>query len=48
MTFMFENLDVYKSSVDFVDRTYTLCDNLKKMINGLTRSLDAHEETNNQ
>jgi len=27
---MFENLDVYKAAIEFVDRTYTLCDNLKK------------------
>lgn len=27
---MFENLDVYQAAIEFVDRTYTLCDNLKR------------------
>lgn len=28
---MFENLDVYRHSMDFVDKTYALCDNLRQV-----------------
>ncbi|KPJ66125.1 hypothetical protein AMJ44_08920 [candidate division WOR-1 bacterium DG_54_3] len=30
MIFMFENLNVYKKAIDFVDNLYSLCDNLKQ------------------
>ena len=38
MTFMFENLDVYKKAIDFVDNLYSLCDNLNKI--GLAKIVD--------
>ena len=38
MTFMFENLEVYRRSIDFVDGAYTLCDNLKQA--GLAKIVD--------
>jgi len=38
MPFMFENLDVYKKSIDFVDITYSLCDNLNQI--GIAKIID--------